>query len=188
MKSQKNEDIRNLILECRNRDDEAFSRLVSLYTPMMHKVISSFSLSPSALDECFAEACVALHSAVLHYDLEQCDVTFGLYARICVHHRLVDFLRSAPPAVGVEEYEDESVGDTESIEKSIVERETVELLMKSARTLLSDYEYRVLILHMQGYKTSDIARLVGKDAKSVDNAKSRLFRRLRGALRGAAEI
>ena len=187
MKSQNSEDIRDLILACRNRDDEAFSRLVVLYTPMMRKVISAFSVSTGDFDECFAEACVALHSAVLRYDLQQTEVTFGLYARICVHHRLVDFFRSAPTLAGSDEYEVDALSDSDSIEKSIVERETVEMLMKSARTLLSDYEYRVLLLHMQGYKTAAIADLVGKDAKSVDNAKSRLFRRLRTALREAVE-
>ena len=187
MKSQNNEDIRALILACRNRDDEAFSRLLTLYTPMMRKVISGFSGSVGAFDECFSEACVALHSAALRYDLGQREVTFGLYARICVHHRLVDFFRTVPSPTGSDGYEVEALSDSDSIEKNVVERETVELLMKSARTLLSDYEYRVLLLHMQGYKTADIARLVGKDAKSVDNAKSRLFRRLRTALRDVTE-
>jgi DNA-directed RNA polymerase specialized sigma24 family protein len=54
--------------------------------------------------------------------------------------------------------------------------------MKCARDLLSDYEYQVLMLHIQGYKTSEISAAVGRDTKSVDNAKARLFRRLRDAL------
>ena len=39
-------------------------------------------------DEAFSEACVALHSALGTYDISQNKVTFGLYARTCVYHRL----------------------------------------------------------------------------------------------------
>ena len=182
MKSSESLELRALILRCRERDDEAFSRLVSLYTPMMRKVISGFAGAVLGFDECFSEAILALHSAAMRYDLEQTDVTFGLYARICVHHRLVDYLRAHDTLPLVRECDVESVSDSDLLERRIVDRETVELLMKSAKTLLSDYEYRVLILHMQGYKTSVLAKKIGKSAKSVDNAKSRLFKRLRDAV------
>ena len=182
MKSSESLEVRTLVLRCRDHDDEAFSRLVSLYTPMMRKVISGFSGAVLGFDECFSEAILALHSAAMRYDLEQTDVTFGLYARICVHHRLVDYLRACGTLPVVEKCDVESISDSDALERRIVDRETVEILMKSARTLLSDYEYRVLILHMQGYKTAAIAKKIGKSAKSVDNAKSRLFRRLRGAV------
>ena len=60
-----------------------------------------------------------------------------------------------------------------------MKREAIDSLLNSARKLLSDYEYRVLILHIQGYKTAAIAKMLSRSAKSIDNAKSRLFRRLR---------
>ena len=179
-----NTDINDLILGCRERSEEAFSELVRRYTPMMRKVIGGFPSQSLDFGECFSEACVALHSAVLNYDFGQSNVTFGLYARICVHHRLVDLVRARDAVVCVDVEEPDRISGSENIELDIVNRETAELLMKSARELLSDYEYRVLVLHMQGYKTADIAKMVGKNAKSVDNAKSRLFRRLRATMGG----
>ncbi len=188
MSSYENTDIGTLVSLCRERDEEAFAELVNRYTPMMRKVISCFPSSSSAFGEFFSEACVALHSAAMSYDLGQSSVTFGLYARICVHHRIVDLLRVRDVGVKVSRCDVEEVSDADAIESDIVERETVDLLMKSARALLSDYEYRVLMLHIQGYKTSAIAKLLGKNAKSVDNAKSRMFRRLREALSGISDI
>lgn len=167
-----------LIRSCRARDDEAFDELVRRYTPMMRKVISSFD-SQHDFDELFAEACVALHRAVQRYDLEQSEVTFGLYARICVRNRIVDLLRAADAVQNISDCDVEQISDDESVESGIVGRETIDSALASAKNLLSDYEYRVLILHIQGYKTAAIAKMLSRSAKSVDNAKSRLFRRLR---------
>jgi RNA polymerase sporulation-specific sigma factor len=81
----------------------------------------------------------------------------------------------------------EQVPDNESIERRLVERETFDRLLRSARELLSDYEYSVLLLHIQGYKTAAIAKALGRTPKSVDNAKARLFRHLRAELSGGSE-
>ena len=182
MNSYESLDVRELVLLCRDHDDSAFAELVRRYMPMMRKVVSGFSDVSLDSDEMIQEACVALHSAVVKYDLSQDSVTFGLYARICISHRMLDLVRSSKPAsVELESYHEESV-ESDSIEARIVSRETFEIVMKCARDLLSDYEYEVLMLHVQGYKTSEISNIVGRDVKSVDNAKARLFRRLRDSL------
>lgn len=180
-------EIGELILLCRERDDSAFDELVQRYTPMMRKVISGFDSSGFDPSELFSEACVALHLAAQKYDLNQKEVTFGLFARICVRNRIVDLLRATDNLPKLDEYDVEMVADGESPEKRIVERETFDRQLKSARDLLSDYEYSVLLLHIQGYKTAAIAKALGRTPKSVDNAKARLFRHLRAELSGGSE-
>ena len=53
--------------------------------------------------------------------------------------------------------------------------------MQSAEKILSEYEYSVLMYHIRGYRTADIAKRLLRPAKSVDNAKARIFKRLRDA-------
>ncbi|MBO5101147.1 MAG: sigma-70 family RNA polymerase sigma factor [Clostridia bacterium] len=184
MKTQDNKELHSLILECRAGDEEAFSTLLTQYTPMIRKVISEFADGAYDRDELFSEGCIALHSAVMRYDLGQEDVTFGLYARICIHNRLVDLFRKSKAQPQILPYEAEELADFESIESGLANRESIELIMKGASRLLSEYEYSVLLLHIQGYKTQDIAARLGKTAKSVDNAKARLFKRLRAEFSG----
>lgn len=186
MNVNENSLIDDLILRCRQKDDNAFAELVQRYMPMMRKVISDFQNCGIDFDVLFSEACVALHSAAQNYRVEQNNVTFGLYARVCVHHRIVDLVRRESKN-NVVDYDVEMVSDCDAIEKGLVERETVDYLMVSARTLLSDYEYRVFVLHIQGYKTAEIANMLSKTSKSVDNAKSRLFQRLRLAMDDMSE-
>lgn len=179
MDMYKNSDIRELILLCREHNDLAFDELVARYTPMMRKVVLGFGQSSYEYTELFSEACVALHVAAQRYDLEQDGVTFGLYARICVRNRILDLLRTSEAECDVAELDVEQMADEVSVDQRLADREIFDRLLTSARDLLSDYEYRVLLLHIQGYKTAAIADMLSKSAKSVDNAKSRLFRRLR---------
>lgn len=188
MDFNENTDIRELVVGCRERDDAAFAELVRRYTPMMHKVISSYPDLSAIDEELFSEACVALHSAAMSYDLEQSSVTFGLYARICVQHRMVDLARAGRISSCDVDSLPGDVEDGDSIVSGLADRETFDTLMSSAKGLLTDYEYKVLILHIQGYKTADIAKALDRTAKSVDNAKFRLFRRLRAALGGVSDI
>ena len=182
MNLYENTDTRELISACRLRNDEAFDELVRRYTPMMRKVVIGFSDYSHNYEELFSEACVALHIAAQKYDLSQNEVTFGLFARICVRNRILDLLRLSESDSAVSELDVQQPADEESPEEKLVGRETFDGLLHSAKSLLSDYEYRVLLFHIQGYKTAAIAKSLGRTAKSVDNAKSRLFRRLRAEL------
>ena len=188
MKIFENADIEALIIGCRNHDDEAFDELVRRYTPMMRRVISGFSSVSYDFGELFSEACVALHTAAQKYDLEQSEVTFGLYARICVRNRILGLLRLLDSEPSYSDCNVEQMSEDEGPEAGIIERESFDRIMDSARNLLSNYEYRVLMLHIQGYKTAVIAKTLGRTAKSVDNAKSRIFRRLRQELGGDGDI
>ena len=119
MSAYENYDIGELILLCRARDDSAFDELVRRYTPMMRRVITSFSGASLDFSELFSEACVALHLAVTRYELEQSDVTFGLFARICVRNRIVDFLRASDNLPKVSELDIEQLSDSIALSQSI---------------------------------------------------------------------
>ena len=175
----KNTEISELIRLCRDRNDDAFDELVHRYTPMIRKVIFGFGNISNDFDELFSEGCVALHTAAQRFDTEQNEVTFGLYARICVRNRILDLLRVSDGESNIYDCDIEQMSDDESIEGKIVERETFDNIIDRAKRVLSDYEFRVLLLHIQGYKTAAIAEMLDRTPKSVDNAKSRLFRTLR---------
>ena len=174
----KDTEIRLLVSKCKNGDDAAFSELVHRYSPLIYKLISEVGLDTD-VDELFSEGCVALHQAVLGYDLDRDEVTFGLYAKACVYHRFVDVRRRSRTKGEIFELDDESSECQVGPDERLVARERLDALFLYAKTVLSDYEYSVLLYHIQGYKTAAIAERLGKSPKSVDNAKARVFRRLR---------
>lgn len=174
----KNIDIRELLLGCKNGDDTAFSELVRRYSPLIYKLISESGLDADTYG-LYAEGCVALHQAALGYDFDREEVTFGLYAKSCIYHRFVDVRRRSRAKREPIELDDESAECEVGPEERLVARERLDALFLYAKTVLSDYEYSVLLYHVQGYKTAAIAERLGKSPKSVDNAKARVFRRLR---------
>ncbi len=174
-----NTTLEDLLSACRSHDDAAFSELVSRYTPLIRKLISEFSIEYLGEDELFSEGCVALYQAALSYDMSQSNVTFGLYSRVCISHRFVDIKRRESSLPEFSSYDVENVGGYDGPEKGLFDRERIDEVIFYAKEALSDYEYSVLLLHIQGYKTSAIAERLKKSPKSVDNAKARLFRRLR---------
>ena len=184
----KNTEIQELICLCRAHDDQAFDELVRRYTPMIRKVIFDFGTLSYDFGELFSEGCVALHTAAQRFDTEQDEVTFGLYARICVRNRILGLLRLSENDRSLCDCDVEQMVDEETPEGRLVERETFDSIIDGAKRVLSDYEFRVLLLHIQGYKTAAIAKMLDRTPKSIDNAKSRLFRRLREEFGGISEI
>jgi len=179
MKHEDNE-LALLIAMAREHDDEAFSELAHRYTPMIKKVISGFLNSEIRYDEAFSEACFAFHRAVMSYDAGMSDdVTFGLYSRICIYRRMCDLVSRSKKGVSVVDCDVELVGFDSDIEQRIVGRERMEEYLSKARSVLSNYEYRVFLMYIDGATTNEIAKKLGKNNKSVENAKSRMFKHLR---------
>ena len=173
-------DVTALIKLVRERDDSAFDELVSRYTPMINKLISGFLTNTFRYDEAFSEACVVLHRAALSYDLSRSlDITFGLYAEICVYRKMCDAAAADRRVAEVVDVDVDTISAENNIEKRLVRREQMSRFFDMARGVLSEYEYRVFRLYVDGDSTLEIAEKLGKDVKSVENAKARMFRHLR---------
>ena len=171
--------IRALIEGVRLGDDDAFAKLVEQYMPLINALISALKPRAVEYDEAFSEACFSLHRAAKSFHLEQSEVTFGLFARICMsRHLKACFSESAGECESLDE-ESATLDLGCEIENELIAEESFRLLMRGIRSILSEYEYSVLLYHMRGYKASQIAELLGRSAKSVENAKMRVFRRLR---------
>ena len=146
---------------------------------MINKVISTFLGASLRSDEAFAEACVVLFRAALSYDLSIREVTFGLYARICIYRRMYDLVGRDSHLDSVEYTDVESLAVANAIEQGLVGQETMKVSIAKAKEILSDYEFSVFLLYLKGYGTAAIAERLSKTPKSVDNAKARLMKRLR---------
>lgn len=174
-------EVSELVVLARTRDDMAFAELVRRYTPMMSKLVSSSFESSYDRDEAFSEACASLHRAVMTYNLERSEVTFGLYSRICIRNRLLDLLKREDGDM-ISDVDIESLSSGDNIESRLIMRESVERYKRIAKQELSDYEYRVFLLVLRGEKTRDIAGILGTTPKSVDNAKARMKRALKKSM------
>ena len=169
----------SLILMIRAHNDLAFEELVSRYAPLLNKHAKSFSGTYITVDEAYAEACFALYRAALSYDISAKNVTFGLYAGICIRRRLSDLLSSSMRLDSIGDIDVNSLAANAGIERELETRETLERAMAMARSVLSEYEYKVFRLYLKGFTTKEIADALSKSSKSVDNAKLRMLRNIK---------
>lgn len=172
--------VSELILKVRGGCDEAFSELVHRYMPMLEKVVSGFVGASLRRDEALCEASVAFYKAAMTYDLSRSEVTFGLYSRICVYRKLCDLVGKDKGKEGL--FSDLNVDDISvqsGVESALLAKERMQSALSSIKSLLSEYEYEVFILHLEGYTTAAIAERLSQSAKSVDNAKARAIKSLR---------
>ena len=65
------------------------------------------------------------------------------------------------------------------IEEAVIEKTSYQQLYEKARTLLSDMENEVLELYLEGKDYTEIAQILGKSDKSIDNALQRIKGKIR---------
>ncbi|HBJ18372.1 MAG TPA: hypothetical protein DDY70_01300 [Clostridiales bacterium] len=181
MRSYSDPEINALIRSVREGSDEAFAELTRLYMPMLTASAEDICHGKLPFAEALAEAQIALHNAALGYRTEQSGVSFGLYAKICVCRRLASAVRREQSLTNsLDTLDDEAVAVPDGIEAALLRDEAYAALLRRIRALLSAYEYRVfLLLCVHGYSVSLAAEMLGRDEKSVGNARDRLFQKLR---------
>ena len=183
------EDVRALILAVRSGDQDAFASLLRQYKPLIDTSVARFSSDEEFVlyrEDLKQEAALVFYNSILAYDLEQTEVEFGLFAKICIQNALVSVLRSLKrrSAEQLTELPESllSVQDFEDPSSRTLERERLESLYAVIRKNLSDFEYSVWQLYMSGRSTAEIAAQVRTDQKSVSNAIYRIRKKLRALL------
>ena len=182
-------EIKDLILQVRNGDQEAFASLLKRYKPLIDSSVYRFSFDESFTlycDDLIQEASVVFYNSILAYDLEQNEVEFGLFAKICIQNALVSQLRALkkrcaeplekiPENLSFAQYsEDPSV--------KILEQERLKSLYAVIRKNLSDFEYTVWQLYISGRSAAEVAKLLNSNEKSITNAIYRIRKKLRALL------
>lgn len=180
--------VNSLILKVRASNQAAFEELLELYSPLLSSFVTRFSVNndnPQDAEDLRQELTVAFYNSILSFDVEQNEVSFGLYAKICMNNALVTQLRALKKRdegtlVPLKDDEDgmEVVGD-DDLERDLIERETVKELKTRIESLLSSFEIKVWRLYVAGCTSREMAQTLGKSEKSIDNAVFRIRRKLR---------
>jgi RNA polymerase sporulation-specific sigma factor len=183
-------ELKRMIAAARSGSESNFKELIVLYEPLIMSLLSKFSsaaISKNDIEDLHQELLIIFCNAVMKYNLDQDDVDFGLYAKICMERGMVSQLRAAKKRANIEQMPDESLYSSD-IEESdlgayIIESEAVREMWKLINENLSEYENTVWNLHLAGLSSVEIAKEAKRDVKSIDNALCRIRKKLRKALK-----
>ncbi len=178
------------LISIRNGDKTAYAELLKQFDPLIKSEVAECTRrlpegSEFDVEDLTQEAMLALYKAALSYVPDK-SVTFGLYAKICIHNCLISCARKISAQHRKRMREEKRKIFREPGEQSAEERflaqartEDVEKLLEQETSAL---ERRIFSLYLEKKSYAEISEIAERDVKSVGNAIYRVKRKLRKLL------
>ena len=182
-----------LICRLRNGEDEIMDYLMIKYKSMVRRKARAMYLIGGDNDDLIQEGMIGLIKAVRDFDSEA-GQSFSGFAELCVSRQMYSAIASSkrkkhiPLNSYVSLYDEGNHEDEKALplidtiepevennpETLYFGKESSEAFIEELKENLSDLENRVLYLHMLGTNYRDIANLLDKSPKTIDNALQRI--------------
>lgn len=195
-------DLRSLLSDVCHGERDAFERLTEQYRVLTESAVRRFAPSfgisgdgsgdgSVGIDDLRQYAAMALYRAAETYrpDDEGKNVSFGLYAKICINNAMISELRKYRRRVegrsrrAKTRREDCAMGEDEDVLYRIASEEGMAEKFNTFRSALSPYEKEIFEQYIVGKSVTEIAERLGRDKKSVSNAVYRMKVKIRGLLK-----
>ncbi|HAJ97506.1 MAG TPA: RNA polymerase subunit sigma-70 [Ruminococcus sp.] len=165
---------------------EAEGILLSRYLRLIQYYAFHYASGADA-DDLVQEGLIALLYAIPQYSPEK-GTKFSSFAQVCIQNRMKNVLlknqKNPEPVENLEEYQSADFIDEVTPESILLEKEQEILFRKQVMEMLSDKEWQVLGLIVEGATYAETARKLGISEKSVDNAMQRIRRKMRSVPHG----
>lgn len=166
----------------------AANHLVARYRNYVYKCSSPFFIKGGDKDDIVQEGMIGLSKAILDFD-PSLNKSFSSFAAICIKRQLITAVKASnrKKHLPLNTYVSLSsfTSDHESVApevgeplKVLLDKEYKKIVSVKIGKLLSDFELKVLLSYLDGKTYKDISVSVGRDVKAVDNAISRIKKKL----------
>lgn len=183
-----------LISRFKNGESEILDYLMEKYKNMVRKKARTMFLIGGENDDLIQEGMIGLFKAVRDYQPDR-DTAFQTFASICVDRQIYNAIQSSNRQkhqplnsyISLSEQDgenEEHLGDNwgENPESIIIDQENVQDLEQEITATLSPMENQVLEYYLAGNGYGEIAQIMGKTPKSIDNALQRIRIKIREQL------
>ncbi len=161
----------------------ATEELLLRYKNAVRARARKFFLVGGETDDLVQEGMIGLYSAIGAFD-PAAGKRFKNFAYLCVTRRIYDVLRAAGRQIlPEEEIDPDTVESGISPEEFLIDDESRAEIRHKMMTVLSDFEFRVITMYLDGMSYGEISAAMGKEIKSIDNALSRAKKKLMGCLK-----
>lgn len=195
-----------LILRLRDGEGAVTDYIMNKYKNLVRSKAKTMFILGGDNDDLIQEGMIGLFKAIRDYDAGR-DASFFTFADLCImrqmytavqasgrkkHAPLNSYISIYGDMTGKECAEDGKeaalvdiigAGEGNNPEALLIDRENVEDIERTIQKELSSFEKQVLDLYMTGMPYTEIARVLGRDEKSTDNALQRIKSKLRKYVR-----
>lgn len=191
-----------LISYIRENSEEANEILFQKYKPMIVNFATKMvNYSPNLgleINDLIQEGMLGLNTAINAFD-ENDEASFYTYAKTCIERRIISTIIAAKrqkhkilnESMSLEVYTDEEnygimdalVADNSyNPENIVVQTENEHKLMKKISEQLTPLEQQVFDLKISGFKYKEIADILDKEPKVIDNALNRIKTKIKNII------
>ncbi|HWC13000.1 MAG TPA: RNA polymerase sporulation sigma factor SigH [Actinomycetota bacterium] len=188
----------NLVERAREGDDQAIETLLNRYRHYARAKARTYFLAGADREDIVQEGMIGLFKAIRDYRDDR-NSAFRAFAELCITRQIITAIKTATrqkhmplnsyvslnkPTGGGESDEGHSLGEvlvsSEVVDPAelLISAEDLAAIKDSMGKVLSELETEVLQLYMDGKSYQDIAEILGRHVKSIDNALQRIKRKL----------
>lgn len=181
------------IVLAQSGDKSAENELLLRYGDLVRFCARKFFLTGGETEDLIQEGMMGLYQAISEYKQDK-GTAFKPFAKLCISRKMIDAVKRADSKknapmknyVSILSEEDLSADGLDPEEKMIYDDDRRDLNKMLSR-ILTDVEFKVFTMYMDGASSAEICETTGKTPKSIDNAIQRSKQKLRKALKGKEE-
>jgi len=186
-----------LVLRARAGDDAAADELVRRYRVLARTKARSFFVIGADRDDVVQEGMIGIYKAIRDFD-PSTGASFRTFAELCVTRQVITAVKAAGrlkhgPLSGAVPLDRPVPGDdgggatladvlpaaaSSDPAEAVVSADEVRALQQHFDEVLTDLEQQVLRHHLQGRSYDEIAAMLQRHVKSIDNALQRIKRKV----------
>ncbi|MBQ7323379.1 MAG: sigma-70 family RNA polymerase sigma factor [Clostridia bacterium] len=172
-----------LVKLAQNGDRNAMDVLLKRHAGLVRSLVHGYFLYGGETEDLIQEGLMGLYNAI--GDFKEGNTSFKKFAETCISRRIIDAVKASTrkkntplnDGIAMEEG-DEWADPALSPEEELVFSDDRRELRQTMSGVLSDFEFKVFTMYVDGMTCSEICEATGKPFKSVDNAVQRSKRKL----------
>lgn len=172
-----------LMLRLRKGEVDIVEYLLNKYKPLVKKQARTMYLIGGETDDLIQEGMIGLFKAIQKYDPKE-ESSFFSFAELCITRQMYTAIQASnrmkhvPLNTYVSLEQEEPLLLEANPEDLLIDQENLEDCYGQIDRCLSSLEKLVLELYLEGKSYGQIAKIIGKNEKAVDNSIQRIKKKL----------
>lgn len=164
-------------------DESALEQLIEKYKGSVISLARKYYLQGGSLEDLISEGMLGLYKAITTFS-EDNNASFSTYSYLIISRQLINLVKKHANNKSLPLNNFLPIDSANNLsggidpEKVYLLRENEKLFDNFLKELLSDFEYKVLSMYINGNHYEDTAKTLDTSVKSVDNALSRAKKKI----------
>ena len=179
-----------LVSLAQEKNEDAINLIYKKYKPIIVKKskLAIVHATHHGIDiaDIMQEGFMGLDEAIKNFSEGQ-NASFYTFAMLCIDRQIINYLRkntgnryrALNDSINLDDALTKSISDKTNIELAILGANHDNFLVNKIRLLLTDFEGKVFDYKIKSYSYKEIAKILGKDVKSIYNTWQRIKTKIR---------